>query len=129
MKIVINKFYGGFGLSDEAVLRYAELAGITLYKHENEYGCIDYYRVPKYEYDDVEIKNPTAYSVLDSLMFFSSTIARNDPFLVQVVQELEEKANDYMSKLKVVEIPDDVDWEIHEHEGIETVVEKHRSWS
>jgi hypothetical protein len=31
MKIVINDCYGGFGLSYEGVMRYAELKGIKLY--------------------------------------------------------------------------------------------------
>jgi len=32
------------------------------------------------------------------------------------------------SKLKIVEIPDDVKWHIGEYDGIEWVAENHRTW-
>jgi hypothetical protein len=32
------------------------------------------------------------------------------------------------AKLKIVEIADDVDWEITNYDGLETVEEKHRTW-
>jgi hypothetical protein len=38
-------------------------------------------------------------------------------------------ANGMYSKLKIVEIPGDVDWEIGEYDGNEWVAEKHRTWS
>jgi len=33
------------------------------------------------------------------------------------------------SELKVVEIPDDVKWQLEEYDGLEWVAEKHRTWS
>jgi hypothetical protein len=56
-------------------------------------------------------------------------IERNDPFLVQLVEELGEAANGRYGDLKVVEIPDDVEWEIKEYDGNEWIAEKHRTWS
>lgn len=38
------------------------------------------------------------------------------------------KASGKCAELKVIEIPDGVDWEIDDYDGIETVHEKHRSW-
>jgi hypothetical protein len=29
----------------------------------------------------------------------------------------------------VIEIPDDVEWEVEEYDGLEWVAEKHRTWS
>lgn len=55
-------------------------------------------------------------------------IERDDPYLVKIVNEMGEKANDYCSKLKVVEIPADVNWIIQEYDGIEWIAEKHRTW-
>ena len=55
-------------------------------------------------------------------------IERNDPCLVQVVEELGAKANDFCADLKIVDIPDDVEWYIHEYDGLESVYEKHRIW-
>ena len=53
---------------------------------------------------------------------------RDDPTLVSVVEELGPEASGSYSELKVVEIPDDVDWKIVEHDGKEHVAEKHRTW-
>lgn len=54
---------------------------------------------------------------------------RNNPFLVEVVERLGEEANGDYAILKIVEIPDDVDWEIAESfPGDEWVQEKHRTW-
>lgn len=55
-------------------------------------------------------------------------IERDDPYLIQIVREMGEKANGRFSKLKIVEIPGDVDWEIAEYDGNEWVAEKHRTW-
>lgn len=56
-------------------------------------------------------------------------IKRNDPKLVECVETLGERANGRFAKLKVVEIPDNVEWEITEYDGLETIEEKHRRWS
>ena len=91
MKIVINKCYGGFGLSDKALALYNELASSNI----------------QYTFD----------------------IARNDPILVQVVETLGIEANGRFAKLHIVDIPDDVQWQIDEYDGMESVEEVHRSWS
>ena len=51
MKVVINRRYGGFNISDTAFERYLDLKGITWYKGESEYGFSDYYNVPVEEYE------------------------------------------------------------------------------
>jgi hypothetical protein len=33
-----------------------------------------------------------------------------------------------LAELKVVESPDDVEWEIEEYDGIEWIAEVHRTW-
>lgn len=130
MKIVINKCHGGFRLSEKAVMRYAELIGMKLYSNKNEkFGLTEYYKIPIDEFKKIEIENPSAYSFLDELIFYENFISRNDPFLIKVVEELGKEANGDCADLKIVEIPDDILWQIQEYEGIEKVVEKHRSWS
>ena len=110
MKIVINNYYGGFGLSHEAVMRYAEIKKMTIvYDEVNDSYFIDTLRPENY-FDPV------------------SEIKRNDPALVQVVEEMGEKAWGKFTKLKIVEIPDDVQWQIEEYDGNEWVAEKHRKW-
>ncbi len=53
---------------------------------------------------------------------------RTHPLLIMAVEELEEKANGRYSRLKIVDIPEDVDWEIHDYDGVETVRERAREW-
>ena len=53
---------------------------------------------------------------------------RTNPKLVECVKTLKEKANGRCSELKVVNIPDDVRWEIEDYDGCEWVSECHRTW-
>lgn len=110
-KIVINACYGGFGLSHEAMMRYAEIKGINLIWKQD--------RSLKYYYKD---------SVSKDNYFDDHDISRDDPALVQVVEELQHDADGYAANLKIVEIPDDVEWHIAEYDGSEHVAENHRKW-
>lgn len=56
-------------------------------------------------------------------------ISRDDPALVRVVEEMGEAAWGDSSELKVIEIPDGIEWDVYESEsGPEWVAEKHRTW-
>jgi len=61
--------------------------------------------------------------------FYDRDIPRDDPILIQVFKELGDAANGFAADLKIVEIPDGVDWEIEEYDGNEWVAEVHRTWS
>lgn len=62
--------------------------------------------------------------------FYDFEIERNDPILLQVIEQLgASECGTRYSELKVVEIPDDVEWEIKEYDGKEWVAEVHRTWS
>ena len=107
-KIVINQCYGGFGLSDLAIEKYAELAGIELEQHD--------------EADTFSL-------MFGKYKFSSSDLSRRDENLIKVVEELGEDANGEHADLTVVEIPDDdVDWGIYDYDGIEFVYDKNRVW-
>lgn len=54
---------------------------------------------------------------------------RSDPHLVKTVLELGELADGRYAELKVVTIPDDVEWTVHEYDGAEWIAEAHRTWS
>jgi len=45
------------------------------------------------------------------------------------VEELGEEANGHAAELKVVAIPDDVQWVISKVDGVEQVSEVHRTWA
>jgi hypothetical protein len=107
MKVVINADYGGFSLSDEAIELYAKYKGINFTKEETSHGSI------YYEGDE---------------WFNDRDINRSDTQLVRVVQELGEKANGFCAKLKIVNIPVDVQWEVVEYDGLEHIAEKARKW-
>jgi hypothetical protein len=56
-------------------------------------------------------------------------VERDDPELIKIIESigLDSAAGD-QAKLAIVGVPQDVDWEITEYDGSETVVEKHREW-
>lgn len=110
-KIVLNKCYGGFSLSREAVLLAREISG------NPEWGgsCIkgDVY------YDDcserhVEIDNDYGY-IYDE-------VSRHDPVLVQVVETLGRQASGDLAELVVHQIKGSL-YKIDEYDGMERVVE------
>lgn len=125
-KIVINKCYGGFGLSQRAVMEYARLKGITLYADTSSSLVTHYYTVPL---DEVKRCEQEGTESFNSVYFSDIDIERDDPFLVQVVEQLGEDANGEFARLKIVEIPDGVEWTIGEYDGIEHIAEVHRTWS
>ena len=131
MKVV--RKYGGFNLSHKAILLYLKLKGFTPYW--KRYEAIEKYHP---NYDPEETGNLVHYGTRPDFMdkekgyigYFNPTISieRTDPILIQVIEGLKEEANSRFSKLEIVEIPDDIDWEIEENDGVEWVSEKHRIW-
>ena len=53
---------------------------------------------------------------------------RTHPLLIRVVEELGDKASGRFGELAVIEIPDGIEWEISDYDGIETIEELHRTW-
>lgn len=139
MKVVINKCYGGFGLSHEAQLRYLELAGKKVWvmsqEHEALLGPLYSLVAPEQRLNDTHnwhemtIDERKEYNRKYSEQTFNdSDLKRDDPLLVRVVEEMGGGANGRSSSLKIVEIPDGVEWEIEEYDGNEWVSEAHRTW-
>lgn len=111
MKVVISTCYGGFGLSRKAILRLREL------------DC----QAAKDEVLDGELyKNGKLCEYFHGHM---RNIDREDPHLVQVVEEMGREADGYYASLKIVEIPDDIKWSIEEYDGMEWVSENHQTWT
>lgn len=138
MKIIINGCYGGFSISEKALFRYAELKGITLYPEKGSWGTTVYWTIPPEERPVEPIGNwlsqppadRTAYNkAYNNHTFSERPEDRTDPLLIQVVEELGAEANGRCASLKIVEIPDDVKWQIEEYDGIEWIAEEHRTWS
>ena len=141
IKVVINKCHGGFGLSHEAVLLYLDRSGRQVWVEENDkFGGLipfTYYLVPPEQriegdpdnWHEMTLAERQAHNAAYSdTVFQDRDLARDDPALVAVVQELGAKADGRHAELKVVEIPNDVNWYIEEYDGCEWVAERHRTW-
>ena len=109
-KIVINVDYGGFGLSEEAMRLVLERKGLP---YVEEKGTVTLFRNPENKEE----------------VYWEGDFARDDEVLVKIVEALTpEKASGRFAFLKVVEIPDDVEWEVKEYDGMEHIAEVHRTW-
>jgi len=53
---------------------------------------------------------------------------RNAPELIKCIETLGKKASGCFAELKIVEIPDDIEYIIEEYDGVEWIAEKHRTW-
>lgn len=111
MKVVINRCCGGFSISKEAAEHMAangsERAKLELnkFKEQGEW----------YGFGNVK--------------GMSGGYDRTDPLLVKAVEELGDAADGAYAELKVVTIPDDIEWEIDDYDGKERIEERHNSWS
>lgn len=62
--------------------------------------------------------------------WWDSNIPRDCPILVGMIEELgSASVSGVYADLRIVEIPDDVSWEVDEYDGLEWVAEQHRTWS
>jgi hypothetical protein len=137
VKVVVNKCYGGFSLSDAAIKLYAAKKGIVLYPEADRYHTICYYTVPK-EDRVIPLPEPFMRNSLADRQAYNITyrdqtlmdrdIQRNDIDLVAVVEELGSAASGDYANLQIVIIPDGVDWEIDKYDGMESVVEPRTTW-
>jgi len=140
MKVVINRCFGGFGLSHEAVMRYFEIKGITVYPEQGKdsWGFWTYWIVkPEDRIETKEGESFYAMSMEDRRAYnaehsaqtvYPREIERHDSALVQVVEEMGSKADGEYAELAIVEIPDGVDYIVEEYDGMEHIAEAHRTW-
>ncbi len=137
-EIVVNRCYGGFGLSTKAQNEYAKRKGFKLYYYEQtkwnfKDKTTEYIRVKEPKHFSYTLKKDLGKKInilgVDATDWFhESDIKRDDPDLVSIVKNLKEEANGSFAELEVVEIPDNVEWEIEEYDGQEWVSEVHQTW-
>ena len=142
MKVVINKCYGGFELSTKT------LTHLIITKPDSQIlitqSIVDYYgpnftSESKEEYTEEvapnlftdklfqkEFYNPTTDTIT---ILEPYNLDRTHPDLIELVETFQDEANGEHSQLKIVEIPDDVDFIIEDYDGLECIAEKHRTWS
>ena len=146
-KVILNKGFGGFEVSAQAHKRYAEKLSKKLFYYAGEYtkeNGIVYTKVP---YEEFRKKNTLFYFYSfkdygdncfteDRILNHDDLSAlnpedldldrghREDPLLIEVVEELGEDASGWASTLKVVEIPDELangNYMIDDYDGFETL--------
>jgi len=122
---VINSCFGGFGLSDAALEWLIKNKGWKVTDYNEEGNCVDdTARIVNLHSNKTWPKRWQKYG----LNLSSREEIRPDPDLIEVVEKLGKKANAIYAFLEIIEIPDDVEWEIEEYDGNEWVSEKHRRW-
>lgn len=128
-EIILNKCYGGFDVSYEAYELYAKKKGLDLYRYKSDFKDIKHIIYSKTEDnedlftsyftkdfgDNVEISDEDYEKYILNIR----EDKREDPILIEVIKELGEKASGRCGNLKIVRIPNDVDFIIEEYDGIE----------
>jgi hypothetical protein len=138
MEIVINKCYGGFGISHEAIMLYAKKKGIQLFPFIDK-KPYDFKNQKFVAWDGKETPpmNMLHYATqpltsdgkyIEDSYWGEYSLERSDPILIEVIKELGDKANGWAAKLQIVEIPDGIDWYMDDYDGIESIHENHQSW-
>lgn len=138
MNVVINNCYGGFGLSEKAIHRFAELKGLTLYPEPSTFGSPVLWTIPQADrplplpepwINNTEADRKAYSDAYTNGVLSGRDIPRDDPTLVSVIRELGNEANGDYANLKIVVVPDGVKWSIEEYDGNEWVAEQHQTWS
>lgn len=127
-KVVYNACHGGFGLSKEAIQRYWEIKGQQVWIENESWGS-NVWLVPPEE--RLKTKNSKDFAVMSmderiaynqaysAQTWYDRDVDRHDPALVQVVEELGDKANGMFAKLAIVEVSGP--YRIDEYDGFESV--------
>jgi len=130
MNVVINRALGGLALSRKAVKRYSELSNIPIYAFTWEVIDNAGNLKPAEKDDDSEyLSYSTDPKCTDRNYWDKEELDRDDPILVQVVNELGKSAGQPDSDLVVISIPDDVDYYVEDCENHEVIREKSREWN
>lgn len=144
MKVVINNCFGGFSISRECA-ELMEKLGCPQAKEELEdwrkrLGWFNHKKMTGEYPEDMPQSN---YGIMDIEIKYDSEpkfywygysnsgngYSRDSKYLIEAVEKLGAKANGGCAELKVVEIPDGVEYTISEYDGNEHIAESHRTWS
>jgi hypothetical protein len=139
LKIVINRCFGGFSLSPAAEVELFEAGWREIGLPVAEYfgGRTEWIASELVKWREFVAGGMGASALFlttfskdetHCLRLPSGDATRADPRLVEIVGRMGEAANGSMAKLRVVEIPDGIEWVIDDYDGMESVKEAHREW-
>lgn len=127
-KVVYNACYGGFGLSKEAIQRYWDIKGQQVWIEDVLWGFTVWLVPPEERLEQKSGEKFTAMSrdervayneAYSAQSWYYGDVVRHDPALVQVVEELKDKANGMCANLAIKEV--DGPYRIEEYDGYESV--------
>jgi hypothetical protein len=142
MEILLNKCYGGFGLSDKAKYEIAKRKGLTLYMYvalgddfggDYEFVSDEDFLSGKYSSGSSAFKNivwctkDLGYKVIDEDVrnniykgWDDEETHRTDKDWVEAVKKLGASASALLADLAVISIPDGYYYTINDYDGVET---------
>ena len=151
MKVAINTCFGGFGLSQKALLWLWERGMKEIGSPAKEYfggtdkfvevnpghdwetdykKALDRWRKHLAATGDESGLFVTVFTPDEQFCLYGGReIDRTHPLLIECIETLGKEAFGACAKISIAEIPDGVDWEIVEYDGNEHIAEKHRTWS
>lgn len=131
MKIILNKCFGGFDVSLKGYELYAKKKGFELFKYKDnlDFRNHQYIKIKNEEKELFEHYFTKDFGEVAKISdedyekyeLYLREEQRQDQTLIEVVEELGEKASGRFGKLEVVEIPDNSFYKIDEYDGVETI--------
>ena len=126
-KVVINKCYGGFGVSRQ-LIEYLRKKNVKWALETPIYDGEKYDDGSFYIENEFNIWHTVEEYRKDNNSFFPD-VNRTDKDLIEAIETLGSKvASGDASELKIVEIPENIHFMINDYDGVETIHETHRTW-
>lgn len=135
-KIVTNRCYGGFRLSEAGVREYARRKGMEIWVEDSGHGFNEYWTVPPENRPESQDnfgswsmeKRQASNEAHKAAKIYEREIPRDDPDLIATVEALGSEASGRFADLQITEIQDGIAWQIEEYDGREWVAEAHATW-
>lgn len=140
-KVAINRCYGGFSISAEALYQLVESGSDIVEKctvkeyfgeDHDELTNLTLSRMEDFK-DGYKVNDFYVMLMKDDMVYLHDRYSdegksREHPDLISIIEKLGGEANGPHAELAIVEIPDDVEYTIEEYDGIEWIAEVHRTW-
>lgn len=123
-KVMINKCYGEFGFSRKAIQLYVERKGLDVKPYFKEFSGDIKPMLVTWELYQAQIGTALNYRLLhDDGKYFreDEEIGREDDVMIAIVEELGTAANGQHAEIRIIEIMDGEEYQIHDYDGVESL--------